>query len=294
MDRKAAAVKTACLLGPLAAAVLGLHVFGEGLGRAALRLSAGSRYDTHDHGAFRIVVRRGSDYHEFAARTLGLFTDAMVRRHGGGLGLRAPDPSTSRVTVYLLESREDLQERGFTTAHADLKNNGGYFQPARLEIALLVSYADKDTTADRKALQHEMMHALMHLAAPRAAWSAWLSEGMAEYFENSRAELDPPVLGGYAKAHVDELREILQGPDRIALPDLLRLETADFRSARNRAAYRASHLLVAFLMESPAVRDRFPAYCGEERKDGPVLPQAFASIVGEPPEIEAAWRAWLK
>ncbi len=294
MDKSAAAVRLAFLIGPLAASILALRLFGEDLNAAFGRLLAGRKYELHDRGAFRIFSLRGSDYHEFAARTLASFTEAMIRRHGEGLRLKAPDPASSRVTVHLLASREDLQERGFTTAHADLKNNGGYFQPVKMEIALLVSYADKETTADRRALQHEMTHALMHLAGPQASWSAWLAEGMAEYFENSRPEQDPPVLGGRWQAHVDELLAHSRDGGGIALSDILGFRPEDFRGDGNRVAYRAAHLLVTFLMESPAYRERFYAYFREELKDGPVAPGAFALIMGDPSGVERDWRAWLK
>ncbi len=294
MDRGAAAAKLACLLGPLAAAVVALHAFGEGLNRASTRLLTGKKYGIHEYGAFRVIAARGSDYHRFAANALRLFTDAMIRRHGADLGLQAPDPATSRLTIYLLESREDFEERGLTTAHADLANNGGFFQPVKLEIALRVSSPTRDTTADRRALQHEMMHALMHLAAPRAAWSPWLAEGLAEYFENSRPGQEPPLLGGHTEDHAAELREFFAGPDRLSVEDLLGLDAAAFGAETNRAAYRACHLLVSFLLESPAHRDAFLAYYREEMKEGPVPPRAFASIVGDPGEIDRAWRAWLK
>jgi hypothetical protein len=284
MARRADALKLASLATPLLVGVLGLHVFGTALGEALGKLRAGGPYEPFSHKEYLVYARAGSHYHEFAATALDTYTRAMLERYGGALRLRPPDTDVRRLTVRLFDTMEDLLAKAPPGAQADVANNSGYFLPEDLVIGIRVL---RDQPADQAGLQHQMTHALLRLAAPQADWSPWLNEGLAEYFERSRPELDPPLFGGH-------YRENLSGPDFVPLADLLRAGAREFGGARNRTFARESHLLVAFLLEAPGYRERFFTYYEKELQEGPVSPETFAECVGDPAAVQADWLSWLR
>ncbi len=278
------AVKLACLFGPLVAGILVLNLFGEGINRAFASLFSGS-YETLEAGPFRLVLKPESPARAPTVETLDAFMKALPNLDPR-LGLRLPNPETERIEVHLLESRDELMSRGLSVAHADLENNGGFFQSAKLAIYLVFN---RNENWNREGLLHETTHALMHLSSPEAEWSPWLSEGMAGYFEKSPSD----TLGGVSKEDVGAALELVSRSEFLTLSRLLSAGSEDFSSKDNPRYYLASRLLVAFLMQSDTYADRFYAYYIEERRPGETAPDAFTQTIGDPAGVETDWLLWL-
>jgi hypothetical protein len=269
MSERARTLKLTFLAAPLAMGIVALHLLGAGFPDRMARALARNRYEAHDYGRFRVFSRRESSYHQFAAQTL----EAFIREAAGAsLGLRGPESSRERITVRLLESRDDLDPPADV-----LEPGGGLFLPATLEIVIEVGdYGALNTRRDAAALRHQMTHALLHLNAPRAQWSPWLSEGLAGGFEGAR----PGALEASAPPPGWTLQRLLASPLR------------DFTDREGAIAAAEARSLVSFLARSPHYAARFSAYFAEERRDGPVGPRAFEDLLGRPEDVEREWRAW--
>lgn len=251
MSRRATGLKLALLAAPLAAGVLSLHAFGEPAGRAARAAVATFGYPEHAHGAYRIRVRRGSDYHAFAARTLDDLALEMART----FGLRAP----GRVTVLLLDSREDLERFGLDAARLD---QGGLADPATGTLALVGDGRTHDQVGDSRALRRQMTRLLLAPGTP-----PWLAAGMASHFET---------------AGMEAADSRSQGDDLLPLPTLLGAPDGEFRGPAGARSLESARLLVAYLRnrELPELRALL-------RGEG-------GSLFEDLPTLETRWRLWCR
>ena len=247
MSRPGTALKLALLAAPLAAGVLSLRAFGEPAGRAARTASAAFAYPEHDHGAFRVRVRRGSDYHVFVARTLNEF----VRWTAGAHGL----PPPARVTVLLLDSKDDLARFGLDAVRLD---QGGTADGATATLALVGDGGTHDQKLDERALRHQMTHLLLPRTAP-----PWLAEGLAAHFETAAPA---PATG----------------EDPVPLAALLSVPEAEFRSPGKSRLIESARLLAAYLLE-------------HEKASIPGLLRGEASgPLQDLPTLETRWRLWAR
>ena len=260
-SRGSTGTKLACLFVPLAGSILALHAWGDGLRSHADRYWMRRKYQEHRRHGFVFRVRRGSDAHERAAGPTRQFVDGILERHRKELGLADPRAGDFPPVIHLLTSKEDLKPSGFPPETPDLDRAGGAFDPERGAMAVVVGAAKIHQEANATALRHQLVHAMLHAGAPRAAYSPWLVEGLAEHFAGGPSrDGDPPR----------RLYEILTERD---------------------APYRSSRLLVEFLLNRHP--DRFAAYCAEERKDDPVPPSVFETALGPLPTLESEWRRWV-
>ncbi len=214
MSRPGTALKLALLAAPLAAGVLSLRAFGEPAGRAARAASAAFAYPEHDHGVFRVRVRRGSEYHGFVAKTLDEFARTTARAHGLN-----PPP---RVTVLLLDSKDDLARFGLDAERLD---QGGVADGATGTLALVGDGGTHDQKLDERALRHQMTHLLLPRTTP-----PWLAEGLAAHFETAA---QAPATG----------------EDLVPLASLLSIPEAEFRSPGKSRLLESARLLAAYLLE---------------------------------------------
>jgi hypothetical protein len=270
--------------------ILALHAWGADLGDAVARLRIHLKYRRTDQGPFSIYARRSSAYGEFAARTLDRFTQAMMQAYGGSLRLRRPEAPGSRVTVYLLESKEHLETFGFGGLPPDRMDL--YFSPGGARFAIIVGEGEKQEERDGRALLHGMTHALLALAGEHASWSPWLSEGMATYFEHSALGESPLRLGGADPEDIADMQQILGTRDFLPLPELLSARESDFRGKWGKHLTREVQLLTAFLIECHHLE--FLEYCQQELQPGPVSPQAFERSLGDPAALESEWIDWIR
>ncbi|HKS15890.1 MAG TPA: hypothetical protein VJU16_01105, partial [Planctomycetota bacterium] len=116
-----------------------------------------------------------------------------------------------------------------------------------------------------------------HSGPPDAAWSHWLEEGLATFFETddkvSGAKKEP-LIRSAARREGLTLAGLLQGAD-----------------PRESGFSAASHSLVAFL-HTDFRADHIRRYVEEERRPGPVAPGTFERIFGA--DVERAWKDFLK
>lgn len=254
-------LKVGVLLTPLLLLYGGLHLFGRGLTRVTARLFSGSGLEAQSRGSFTVFARKGSGRHDVALRVAEEFTEQM----SGILGFQKPP---SNVTIYLLDHPDDLERAGLTRVHADLANNGGYVQPPKLVIALLWS-------PDRAEVERGLRHLLLHLAARERTWPVWLHEGLASYYENTRA-IDGGVRPGAPRA------EHARRPP-LPLRSVVTARASDFSGSQNSAYYDSSHLLVAYLLEKDPAR----------LQEAAAGPEAFEQRF-DVEKMEADWLAWIR
>lgn len=188
------------------------------------------------------------------ARAGAGFLDAALLRvceEGREFGLRPPE----RLLRLMLLEEKDLHGYSRVAANDELKWNGGFFDPERLEIVLLAG--------DVRGLTHEGTHLLFAVAAPRGI-SSWLDEGLACTYE-----------------HRGLRRPRGPAPNVTAV---VRAGPKDFTSEENDTHYRNAELLVTWLLDAaePPVREAFVRFVRREMDDGPsrVTPERFAAVLG--------------
>ncbi|HLY75392.1 MAG TPA: hypothetical protein VKU80_14825 [Planctomycetota bacterium] len=268
MNESRVPLKVGLLLGPLVAATLALHAWGDG---AAEHL--GRRVDRWQFPEVSLppfllrVPRTVSD--SWAAKVLGEFPDECIRSTGALLDLHRPSPT---VQVILLGpdsgSRRLAGERGEA-----LKENESLYDPERRAIVVRM-----ERNIEQKQVSSALRRGIARLLLAEtgsARWYPWLAEGLVGLLDNSRA---------------DDLRAA--GEDLPALDPLITAREADFRSL-DRAAYaRAARLLVAYLHETFPVE--FAAYCRASREEGQVRLSRFIDRFADPIREQSAWREWIQ
>ncbi len=277
MGRQAVAQGVA-LFSPFLLLLLVMILFGSRASRFIPGLFSG--LDVHQEGAYTIYFTEGETDPGDAAKTLETFVVHIVGRYGEVLGMERLDPTTSGLKVYLLSSSDALEKFGLQRMNRDLANNGGYFLPAKREIALVLT---GNRANDDRGLRHEMMHALMNFSAPEAPWPNWFSEGMASFFEYSSGEGEEWRPGGGP-------RDRPPAEETLPLKTLLHAGGGDFTSGNNHLFYRSAQMLVEFLFTER--RTQLFVFYGRLR-DGRG-PDAFAETFGNQADLERAWRVYLE
>ncbi len=257
-----------------------LILFFSGPAVSKFFLGLFSGHEVHPKGAYTIMVSGESTDPSEVAETLDTFVNQMVGRYGEELHLVKPDPVTSGIKIYILESSDALETFGIQRMNHDLANNGGYFLPAKREIALVVT---GNRTIDNRGLRHEMMHALMHLSRAETDWPNWFAEGMASFFEYSTEDADGWHPGGLIENRP-------RSGKIIPLKDLLGAGGENFTSEDNTLFYRSAQMLIEFLFTRH--QEKLFAFYRKMRKGGGK--EAFTDVFGDPILLENAWRAYMK
>ncbi|MEN8148549.1 MAG: hypothetical protein ABFS86_01930 [Planctomycetota bacterium] len=267
--------------------VLGvLHHFGPDLRRARMVSDLPDGYGVlREIPEYAIYGELENDRAVVASEVLERFTAAVKSEFGRNFRL---EPPGSRVDVIVFSSHGDLSDYGRARFRTDFDRNGGFYVPSDRVLAVI----DRgDFEAMLRALFHEGTHLMLDTWVEGAghAWSLWLNEGIATWFEDSRIDGRGIRLGGVSPGTLSVLRR----GGWIPLPRLLRATPEDFRGESNSLFYSESCLLVDFLMREEC-RPRFAEYFEKERKPGPVRPGVFREILGDPEALDADLRAWLR
>lgn len=267
MSRRGGGLKLALLIAPFAVWVASLHAFGEPVGRAARALSAAFSYPEHVHGPWRIRDRRGDEYHAFAAKTLEEFA-VPLSAWAAPLGVVQP----SRVEVYLLDTREDLERFGLDPRRLELD---GMADPAAGLLALVAEGRTHNPEQDARSLRHWMTRLLLAPALERARAGPWALVGLAACFET--ATPGAPQTG-------------VRRSDLVPVPltAILAAPPSDFRGVSSARFIEAARLWTAFLLEQKP--EAFSQWLRGEPADSS---DRFSACFGDRPTLELQWKEWL-
>ena len=271
-------IKGVALIAPFSLLLLTMILFGGPASRFFLGIFSG--YEVYKQGPYTILNSEGESSPDWAANTLHQFTTQIVRNFGGQLHIQDPDPNTSGIKIYLLESSDELEKFGLQRMNRDLEHNGGYFLPSKREIALVLT---GNREIDQQGLRHEMMHALMYLSRPEVEWPNWFSEGMATFFENSFSDGTDWHPGGLPATSPKK-------EDPIPLKELLKARGTEFTSEENQRFYQSARLLIEFLFRERR-ESLFNFYTRIWNEEGD---SAFSKSFGDPSDLETEWRTYLK
>ena len=171
---------------------------------------------------------------------------------------------TSRLDVYLLDRRDDLQavQPGLDRAVV------GFYRAGPGGRAAFVNWSSGLNDEARHILQHEYAH---HFMRQYFTWAypVWFTEGFAEYFATATVKGDTIQLGGAADMRV---RQLEQQP-WISMDALL---DARHSITRGGMLYAQGWLLTHYLLRDPARADQLQAYFAALR-GGQAEPEAFAA-----------------
>ncbi len=271
-------MKGVALVAPFLLLLLTLILFGGSASRFFLGIFSG--YEVYKEGPYTILNNQKGESPDWVANTLDQFTTQLVKHFGGSLRIEDPDPNTSGIKIYLLNSSDELEKFGLQRMNRDLEHNGGYFLPTKREIALVLTGNRK---VDQQGLRHEMMHALMYLSRPDVTWPNWFSEGMATFFEASFSDETGWHPGGIPGTSSE--RE-----DPLPIKELLDARGKEFTSEENHRFYQSSRMLIEFLFreQREALFDYYNRIWNEEG------PSAFSKSFGDPSALETKWQTYLK
>lgn len=279
-------LKTLSLTLPFLILYLLLFVFGESLLQAH-RSSKG--FTTHDLKDFEFVV--STELH-FIPETLRAYEERL-NWFTQEFRLKYKDlfhlvPMTNRIPIWFCKNHEELMQHGWETLRQDLTNNGGFYDPLNRRIAIV---SRRGVEADEDSLFHEMTHAILDLGTTGdPQWSAWLNEGLAQYFEGSvynqkLGQLDSPSVH-IVKTMVDNEARF------IPLARLIESSESPFTSDENAFYYAESHLLVTYLMTTHA--PQFSLYIVEERRPGRALPSMLERCFGPLGALEREFKEYVR
>lgn len=269
MSESRTPLKTALLLGPLLAGILGLHAWGDGASEQVGSRMDLWRYPERAVPPFQLRVPRRSGAEEWAAAVLQRFPEEALRNHGARLDLKPPAPS---VQVVLLDSGTASRQLAGDGAES-LKENESLYDPARRAVVVRMGPLI-DLNQVSAALRRGLARLLLHDAGS-ARWSPWLAEGLVGPLEGSTA--------ADLKASTDELPP---------LDLLLSAPEAEFRGRAGAAYSRAARLLVAYLLET--LPEEFAAYYKASRIEGPARISRSIERFGDPLREQSAWRDWMQ
>jgi hypothetical protein len=267
MSESRSPLKTALLLGPLVAGILGLHAWGDAAAERVGRRVDLWQYPEISRPPFLLRIPRAVS-ESWISKILNEFPEDCLRGRGALLDLHRPAPTVQVILLPDSSSRRLAGDNG-----AALKEYESLYDPERRAIIVRMerSIEQKRVTA---ALHRGIARLLLHETGSER-WYPWLAEGLIGLLDNSKAE--------DLKAAAEDLP---------SLDLLLTARPADFHGL-DRAVYaRAARLLVAYLHETAPVE--FAAYCRVCRAEGQVRLSRFVDRFADPIREQAAWRDWIQ
>jgi hypothetical protein len=244
--------KLAAYLLPAILVAAALKLWGEDLRALVVRIvRGGPRTVESDRFTFTLPDRLWQK--DLPGWTETMLTELLNR--GKPLGFKAPPSKLQIVVVDVpIAPAFNPKENSITLRKTDKP------QDARVPLSNLLTRA-----------------LLYHAGPPDAAWSPWLEEGLANFFQ-SDAEIvgskKPDLIRAAAQLDELDLSSLLQGS-----------------STRSPGFSAASHSLVAFLY-TDRHEGRIEDYLNEERMPGPVPAGAFEKVFR--PEAEKAWKDFVR
>jgi hypothetical protein len=281
-------LKLAVALVPLALILLLMHFLLPGLAWRSEERLLGSHYASEEIGRFRVVSPRGSGLAPLVVQATEAFLAALYADYGQALALQ---PIEGQITIRLFASQSDLEKFAAHRMKQDLSHAGGFYDPASWSLAITV----RPAPALLACLFHEATHLVMDRSATLGdpAWSLWVAEGMAVFFENSAIVVGRLRLGGPDRRDAAVVLTYARGGRHVPLRRLVRAGPEVFRSELGPLAYREAGLLAAYLLTGggPKLREAFLRYYQIERRPGPVPPDALETHLGL--SLDALERDWL-
>lgn len=206
------------------------------------------------------------------------FLRAAPRAWGDRLGGLDPPPGKVRLTLF--RDGTELTQFASDTLKEDLSQNGGYFDTATLEIALVLSKRRDDNYL---GIHHELAHMLIQRGGGRfgSKMPPWLSEGLAVWMETA----DPAKPDGPAPVSM-WVQMVCVATGTPSLSRLTATNSGAFTASGNEVAYAYSNLAVHFLLELRA--PEFWATARRTRSDEPGNPDELLR------GLEDDWQAWVE
>ena len=281
-------LKILSLILPFIMIYLLLFIFGETLVQAH---RWARDFETHPSKDFEFVV---STELGFISETLRDYEDRLnwfkQEFHLKYKDLFHLVPMDNRIPIWFCKNHEELVKYGWKTLHQDLTHNGGFYDPVNRRIAIV---SRRGVEADEDSLFHEMTHAILDLGTTGdPQWSAWLNEGLAQYFEGS---IYNQQLGRLDSKSVHTVKAMLDGDHAtpfIPLARLIESSESPFTSDENAPYYAESHLLVYYLLTTHS--PQFSLYIMEERKPGRALPSMFEQCFGPLDALEREFKEYVR
>jgi hypothetical protein len=248
---------------------------------------------------------------EGAAPLIGQILEASFGTVHGIFGERIPpQPDDERIHVYVYRSRDAF--RRLSAADGLSTDTQGFHDP----VGLLAFHVEVATQESLIALAlHEGTHAYVHrrLVKPGVQVPLWLSEGLAEYVENSEIRDGRVVAGALreqqvfhdaarswsgtsgAQLELAGVRAAIRRGDAIPLADLVAARPVEFYGERARYFYAQSWLFVHFLRHGRAewAQGAFPRFMLAVAEGFDAQTALRDAYGGEARELEAAFRAYV-
>ncbi|HEY3225569.1 MAG TPA: hypothetical protein VGK61_01075 [Planctomycetota bacterium] len=252
-DPSRAAVKLAAFLLPAVLLAGALHLWGSDFRGLVVRMLEGGPR-TVERATFTLRAPNRAWANDLTEWTEKGIADLVER--GRLLGFRTPDKS---LLIVVLDAPIPPA-----------------FNPRENSITLPKKLESKEAYL---RLSNLLTRALLDRAGPPdAAWSPWLKEGLATYFQTSEK-----IVGSRKD---DLMRQAADRLESLSLQGLLQGS-----EAQSSGFSAASHSLVAYLFVDHQ-EGKLREYFDEERKPGPVATGTFERIFG--PDIERDWKESLK
>ncbi len=166
--------------------------------------------------------------------------------------------SDEPIEVYLFENAERF-ETFVRLYHPQFPSRRAFFLETDTRLVVYAQWGDRVA----EDLRHEVTHGYLHAVVP--SLPLWLDEGLAEFFEVSRA------ARGLHRQHVAELMAAMELRDWH--PDLTRLEAMDSAHDMSQEEYAEAWAWVHLLLETPLEsRSLLPTFLAELRRNGATEP----------------------
>jgi len=277
MTSRPLVMKLGVLLLPAMLMLGGLKLFGSDLGRFGTKLTSTPSLEVK-HGANFYVLPPTYRYEKHVKDWTTNFLTWMGTDQVDVFGFCQPPSLT--VAVYVDRARFDQEGRPHSASEVAI-----YRSWLRHDGRIIIDASQGMEEAGlQRALSHQLTHALMRFQGKHVRWPAWLSEGLAIYFESTTLG----VVNANARAVRSAAPQFKPG----LLDQLLSLEAFPEREAL--LHHEASYALVLYLLHGPGgFRQRFlDWYRGEAKADRPA--QGIEKVLGPLSDFEAAWIEWAR
>jgi len=182
------------------------------------------------------------------AHDAGRLLDAVCAAYRNGLSM-LPEQRTMKMDAWVFRNRSDYNQtiRGF---YGRPENSVGMFIPSRGVTAVTVNNSWDSFEATAK---HEAFHQFASTRFPHGI-PAWLSEGLAEYFEHSAYINGALINGQVSNGTLQALQNDIQSNNCIPFIELMRMSQSTWNQnlfeGNGAIQYRQSWAMVHFLIHA--------------------------------------------
>ncbi len=240
-------------------------------------------YVMHEVDGFEVYHPPGlKDTAARVAESASEFARGAATAWGRRLGGLEPPSEPVRLTLF--PDHAHFQRFASSSLSEDVSHNGGFFDAATLEIALVVADLEAGGAEDM-GIRHEVAHLLIGRGGGRfgTRMPVWLNEGLATWLET--ASFSSPD-GPAPVARWVRMVAAVEPP--LSLKRLTAASPASFQSRGNEVYYAYANLLVHFLVDR--VPDRFWAFAKAARDGESADYDALVEAFGPAGKLEDAWQ----